>query len=204
MGAILPDGRYKHKGRIYSSFRTWAWIEGCKIFCILSITLFFVLLPFLVTGKLQRAVEGMWFQTITTHFASAPNPNQKAVYIAEAEQDARVAGIPPELFVRQIALESSFNPNALSSAGAVGIAQFMPDTASGLGIDPYNPHDALHGAAYLMASYQRDYGGDYAKALAAYNSGTGRLNDCIETFKAQWLSCEPGETRNYIAVIMDS
>lgn len=198
---LLPDGRYKQKGKTYSSFSVWACIEGCKIFFVLSIALFFVLLPFLLTGKLQRTVEGAWFHAVTSHFTSAPSQSQKGVFIQEATQDARDAGIPSTLFVRQIALESGFDPNVVSSAGAVGIAQFMPDTAARLGIDPYNPHNALRGAAFLMARYQHNYG-SYEMALATYNGGTGRLNDCIETYKENWLSCEPAETRNYIAVIM--
>jgi soluble lytic murein transglycosylase-like protein len=47
-------------------------------------------------------------------------------YIAIARQDAIEAGISPDLFVRQINRESGFDPQALSPAGAQGIAQFMP------------------------------------------------------------------------------
>ena len=50
-------------------------------------------------------------------------------YMGMAAQIAREEGIDPEIFVRQIALESRFNPDAVSPAGAVGIAQIMPDTA---------------------------------------------------------------------------
>ena len=124
-------------------------------------------------------------------------------YVAIARQDAINAGISPDYFVRQIKQESGFNPNAVSPAGAVGIAQFLPSTAAGLGFDPYNPIAALNGAAHLMANYSHNYGGDYAKALAAYNGGPGAvqnaLNGCGE---ANWMNCLPGETRNYIRTIM--
>ena len=96
------------------------------------------------------------------------------------------------------------HPDSLSPAGAEGIAQFMPDTAAGLSIDPWNPVDSLQGAAQLMANYQRDYGGDYAKALAAYNGGSGRLSYCMKYYGPAWFNCEPAETQAYIEKIMSS
>jgi len=126
----------------------------------------------------------------------------KSQYIAIAQQDAIDAGISPVYFVRQINQESGFNPNAVSPAGALGIAQFEPGTAAGLGIDPWNPVQALRGSAQLMASYSRNYGGDYAKALAAYNGGSGTVQYAVNNCGANWLNCLPAETRHYIYVIM--
>ncbi len=126
----------------------------------------------------------------------------KSQYVAIAQQDAIAAGIPPDYFVRQIEEESGFNPNSVSPAGAVGIAQFLPGTAAGLGINPWDPIQALRGAARLMANYAHQYGGDYAKALAAYNGGSGTLQYAVNNCGANWLNCLPGETRHYIYVIM--
>ena len=123
-------------------------------------------------------------------------------YIAIAQQDAIDAGISPVYFVRQIYAESSFNPNAYSPAGAIGIAQFEPSTAYSLGIDPYDPISALKGAAQLMASYNAEYGGDYAKALSAYNAGGGNVQLAVQNCGANWLSCMPVETQNYVYKIM--
>ncbi len=135
--------------------------------------------------------------------APAPITLPQSQYVAIARQDAINAGISPDYFVRQINQESSFNPNAVSPAGAVGIAQFLPSTAAGLGINPWDPIQALNGAARLMASYANQYGGDYAKALAAYNAGGGTVQYAISTCgTANWMNCLPTETRNYISVIM--
>jgi soluble lytic murein transglycosylase-like protein len=123
-------------------------------------------------------------------------------YVAIAQQDASAAGISPDYFVRQINVESGFNPNAVSPAGAVGIAQFLPSTAAGLGINPWDPVQALGGAARLMASYAHTYGGDYAKALAAYNGGSGTVQHAVNACGANWMNCLPPETRHYISVIM--
>jgi Transglycosylase SLT domain len=123
-------------------------------------------------------------------------------YVALARQDAINAGIPPVYFVRQITMESGFNPRAVSPAGAIGIAQFMPSTAAGLGINPWDPVQSLRGAANLMASYNRAYGGNYAMALAAYNAGSGTVQYAINTCGKNWYNCLPAETQHYITVIL--
>ncbi len=134
-----------------------------------------------------------------------PPPSVKlpaSQYVAIAERDAIAAGIPPAYFVRQINQESLFNPNAVSPAGAIGIAQFMPNTAATMGVNPWDPIQALAGAARLMASYVSQYGGNYAMALAAYNAGTGAVLWAVNNCGANWMNCLPAETRNYIWVIM--
>lgn len=123
-------------------------------------------------------------------------------YVAMAEQDAVAAGIPPTYFVRQIEQESGFNPNAYSPAGAEGIAQFMPGTAAGLGINPWDPAASLQAAAHMMATYAKAFDGDYAKALASYNSGSATVNSAVAACGANWISCLPAETQQYIAIIM--
>jgi soluble lytic murein transglycosylase-like protein len=132
------------------------------------------------------------------HPSSSIPPND---YHALARQDATDAGIDTDLFERQIQQESGFNPRALSPAGAEGIAQFMPATAAGLGIDPWNPDQSLQAAAQLMAAYVTRYG-DYSKALSSYNCGPTCTNDAISQCGNNWEQCIPIETRVYIAAIM--
>lgn len=141
--------------------------------------------------------------TSSTPAAAGPSNNNlpHSQYVAMAEQDAIDVGISPTYFVRQINLESGFNPNAVSPGGAVGIAQFMPSTAAGLGIDPWNPVQALKAAAQMMANSYHTYG-DYAKALAAYNAGSASLQRAVNSCGANWLSCMSPETQHYVAVIM--
>jgi hypothetical protein len=92
-----------------------------------------------------------------------------------ARQAAVNAGIDPRVFVRQINQESGFRVKARSGAGALGIAQIMPETAAGWGVDPMDPIAALHAAADAMGKYVHSYGGDYRRALAAYNAGPGAV-----------------------------
>jgi len=124
--------------------------------------------------------------------------------VSLAAQDALAVGISPTLYVRQINAESSFNPKAVSPAGAEGIAQFLPAIAQALGVDPWDPVAALRAAARLMASYVSRYGGDYAKALAAYNAGPPTLDAALTSCGAHWLVCMPDETQHYVHLIMQS
>ena len=128
----------------------------------------------------------------------------KNMYIALARQDASNAGISPDLFVQQIATESGFNPQALSPAGAEGIAQFLPTTAASLGINPWNPAAALQGAAYLMARYIKLFSGSYAQALAAYNAGVSAVQHALNKCgSARWMHCLPAETQHYVQLILE-
>lgn len=154
-------------------------------------------------AHLNQVVQNSPTQNKPQQMAPPPMTLPKSAYVAIAQQDATNAGISSDYFTRQINQESGFNPNAISPSGAVGIAQFMPSTARGLGIDPWDPTAALNAAAHLMASYANNYSGDYAKALAAYNGGSGTVQYAISACgSANWMNCLPGQTRNYIQVIM--
>jgi soluble lytic murein transglycosylase-like protein len=54
----------------------------------------------------------------------------------------------------------------------------------------------------MMANSARQYGGDYAKALAAYNAGSGVVNHAVNACGSAWMNCLPAETRHYIYMIM--
>jgi len=98
------------------------------------------------------------------------NVTVPAEYASTIEQAATNNGIPAALLAALLSHESGFDPTAVSSAGAEGIAQFMPATAAGMNIDPYDPTQAINGAATLLGSYASKFG-SYADALAAYDAG---------------------------------
>jgi soluble lytic murein transglycosylase-like protein len=81
-----------------------------------------------------------------------------------------------------------------SSAGAIGIAQFMPGTARDLGIDPLNVDQAIAGAARYLRM-QLDNFGDWTRALAAYNWGPGNV-------QRRGLDRAPAETREYVKAVL--
>lgn len=113
---------------------------------------------------------------------------------------ARANSLPPEFLAAALLQESAYDPQALSSAGALGIAQFMPETAAEAGVDPYDPFASIDGAATLLggyaAAYRDRYPDAYSAALAAYNAGPLAV--------AQYRGVPPyPETREYVALIFD-
>jgi transglycosylase-like protein with SLT domain/D-alanyl-D-alanine carboxypeptidase-like protein len=99
------------------------------------------------------------------------------------------------LLSAQLYVESGFNPNASSPAGAQGIAQFMPGTAAGVGLgNPFDPEAAIDAQAHLMHDLLRQFA-SVPLALAAYNAGSGAVARCM---------CIPPipETQAYVAKIL--
>ena len=95
-------------------------------------------------------------------------------YLAQARAAASRHGVPADLFARLVQQESGWNPNAVSSKGAIGLAQLMPQTAALLGVNPRDPVQNLEGGArYLRMQY--DTFGSWRLALAAYNAGPGAV-----------------------------
>jgi soluble lytic murein transglycosylase-like protein len=91
------------------------------------------------------------------------------------QQSADKYGIPPSIIAGLIETESNWNPNAVSHAGARGLAQFMPATAAEQGVNVSDPMSSIDGAAKYL-SYLVDYfKGDMRKAIFAYNGGMGNI-----------------------------
>ena len=110
-------------------------------------------------------------------------------------RSATAAAISPALLAAVLKAESDFDPGAVSSAGAQGIAQFMPGTARGMGVrDPFDPAQAIPGSARLIASGIREFG-SVPLALAAYNAGGGAVR--------RYGGIPPyAETQAYVARVM--
>lgn len=97
-------------------------------------------------------------------------------YLSQVDAAARTLGIPSAVVGEQIATESSFDPNAVSPAGAQGIAQFEPGTWATWGHgSPFNADDAFAAYTAYMGSLLKQFKGNLRDALAAYNAGPGNL-----------------------------
>lgn len=93
------------------------------------------------------------------------------------ERAARKYGVEASLIKAMIKMESDFNPNDVSSSGAVGLMQLMPATAKSLGVtDSYDPEQNIMGGTKYIAQKLKDYNGDVELALSAYNAGSGTVS----------------------------
>ena len=112
-----------------------------------------------------------------------------ANFIADS---ARVNGVAPELVASVIAVESNFNPNAVSWRSARGLMQLMPQTAARFGVTKiFDPQQNIEAGTKYLKELLLRYNGDLALTLAAYNAGPDRVE--------QYRSVPPyRETRDYV------
>lgn len=116
--------------------------------------------------------------------------------VKSAQRAAERHGIPADFFLRLIRQESGFQKAVVSSAGAEGIAQFMPQTARERGLkDPFDPAQALPKSAELLKDLYAEFG-NLGLAAAAYNAGSARVRAWL-----QGRSSLPLETQHYVVAI---
>ncbi|OXM15634.1 lytic transglycosylase domain-containing protein [Paenibacillus herberti] len=114
--------------------------------------------------------------------------------------------ISPSLIRSVIDAESSFNPQAVSSAGAKGLMQLMDGTASGLGVtNSFDPAQNIDGGTKYLSYLLGKFENSVPAALAAYNAGPGRLDRLgikDEASLNEKYDSLPQETQNYVLKVM--
>jgi Transglycosylase SLT domain/SPOR domain len=112
------------------------------------------------------------------------------------ESAAQANDLPLEFLTRLIWQESRFDPRAVSPAGAQGVAQFMPKTATGRGLEnPFDPIEAITKSAELLRDLRQQFG-NLGLAAAAYNAGAKRVQDWLARRRSL-----PQETQAYVRIV---
>jgi soluble lytic murein transglycosylase-like protein len=128
-----------------------------------------------------RVVSGV---TDPRTYAELARRYNRRLQLADAERIGRSLvhfsrryNLDPRLVAAVIAIESGFNPRAVSPAGALGLGQLMPATARAVGVrDPFSVEENIYGTVRVLRGHLDRYGyHNVALALAAYNAGSGAV-----------------------------
>lgn len=144
------------------------------------------------------------FNRINNNTAKISNKNNldmEKIYSA-VEDAAKKYGVDQKLILAIIKQESNFDSTAVSSAGATGLMQLMPENFSYTGIsNPYDINENINGGTKLLKEYLDKYNGNVEMSLMAYNGGPG-------TMQKRGVSTErdlykmPEETQNYVPRVL--
>ena len=149
----------------------------------------------------NRGGYQLLFTYISTCFAcnlhSTVNWMATALNLTAYKQEVAAAatefGLDPALLRAVIHAESAFNPNAVSVAGAEGLMQLMPGTASDMGVaNPFDVGQNIRGGAQYLSELLKQFNGNERLATAAYNAGpqnVQKYNNTVPPFD---------ETRVYV------
>ncbi|WP_254902908.1 transglycosylase SLT domain-containing protein [Halomonas sp. CSM-2] len=141
----------------------------------------------------QQWLMRQWRQRMDTDLADfISEPAERRKLLTQVYQEARLARLPPELVLALIHVESGFDKQAVSSAGAVGLMQVMPFWIKELGLpmdDLTNPNRNLRYGCTILAHYLAVEQGDFTRALARYNGSLGKTwypERVLRTWRDHW------------------
>ena len=153
-------------------------------------------------GARERALDAL---AGTRVYANATDPARVRRFTPLIEANARAAGLDPALVLAVVAVESGFDPHAVSDKGAIGLMQVLPGTGARYGVRADAKRSAIErlfdpatnlrvGTRYLRDLLAR-FGNDVSLALAAYNAGEGAV-----TMRANRMP-PYAETRDYVRLV---
>jgi len=159
-----------------------SWQNIAMVLCLMALPVFLAL-PVHADIYMKRQPDG------TLSFSDCPVGGNWDIYYQEKRHGkgsvfkkdrldriitdiALDQGMDPVIIKGIVQVESGYNTRALSSKGAIGLMQLMPQTATSLGVrDPWDPVENITGGTKYISHLLSRYQGDLTKALAAYNAG---------------------------------
>jgi len=124
----------------------------------------------------QSEVAGLYRPATSTAPGGGPRatapPRRPETFTPHIREAAQKYQLPEALLLAVMAVESNFDPRAMSDKGAMGLMQLMPGTARELYVsDAWDPAQNIEGGARYLRILANQYSGDIIKTLAAYNAG---------------------------------
>lgn len=183
------------------------WFDACPFASVFALTLA-ISIPQASSAEVYQFVDGDG----VIHFTNVPSDPRfkrllgKAGFSRTRPEDihqmiqtiSRKFRVDPQLVKAVIRVESDFDPMAVSGAGAMGLMQLMPATASTLGVaDPFNPHENISGGVRHLSELLDRFNGDLTLSLAAYHAGAKRV-------EANWAVPPIEPTRRYVRKVMSA
>jgi soluble lytic murein transglycosylase-like protein len=142
--------------------------------------------------RLVKTWKG-WVEQPQYNLSSVEFIRNKKKFTPTVDYVAKRYNLPNSLLHAVITAESSYNPVAVSRAGAVGLMQLMPETARRYGVkDRLNPYENIHGGTRYLRDLLIMFENDLSLALAAYNAGENAVKKYGNTIPPYQ------ETRNYV------
>lgn len=144
-----------------------------------------------------KILEKYLEKSISTQKVKNPTRPLEGDFVNLIKQAAERYQVDPHLVQAVVKAESNFDPDVVSSAGAQGLMQLMPQTAADLGVvDPFDPQQNIEGGTRFLSQLLTYFDGDTTKALAGYNAGPGAVDeyDGIPPYK---------ETQTYVNRVLD-
>lgn len=160
---------------------------------------------------LERANNGIGYLTYNSYYnnynignvsTSSSDATKQQIYDSVNKYCSEY-GVDPKLVLALIKVESDFQPNVTSSAGAMGLMQLMPSVCKQWNVqNPYSIDDNIKGGVQLLKYHLDNYNGDIPMALMAYGAGAGTVQARGVTSVAD-LYKMPEETQNHIPKVMN-
>src|SRR5512138_3040174 len=149
-------------------------------------------------GRFRRVtkandVAGVYRPAPSVRSRPIPSAPTRAAWAGVVRDAAASHNLPEALILAVIAVESNFDPRAVSEKGAAGLMQLMPGTARDMYVaDVFDPEQNIHGGSRYLRVLANQYGGDMVRMLAAYNAGPDAVR------RARGAVPNIPETREYV------